>query len=780
MVLEYQKVRGGKLDPVWVKALLRTTNSSETQAILRRRLVELFGQADAFGVEEHAASQIVPTSSSTQPAQTPNAAGAVYTRAQSALAATIRGGATQSTLARYYLKQGVVSSGEELSALLKCMLEPPSIVVRVNLSHPCADLVVSMLEQLTALRPLSWFPRNHVAWQLNRGHPQASHAATIIRQLSRRGQFVSFQSTSSLVVPLMLSVGPNDRVLDLCAAPGSKATQMADLMNFERERVCRRVPSNGFLWANDQDDRRCHALRKRICGRYSNVFVSQFNAASFMAHADSPVPFTRVLVDVSCSGDGHINRHNSPVDALMRWDPSFGLRNHARQVACLRNAVHLAGAGGYVLYSTCTLNPIENEAVVAAVLQECRDDVEVVDPPEAPNWPRFSSGLHSWQGPSSGMGCPSMQPPKEDVGLSRCRRIMPHLHNRMDPFFVALLKKRKWSGASLFLHGSAAARSPSYMLPHPLSTTNSAAAIDNQTKKNLQKVEFVPLDRPPLHRVLSRFGIDRSALEGMQFFVAPASAKWGLRDQVPPQFQSRRDSVLILHCASDSIHSALRETRVLPESDLWDPGMSVAVAAWAPVTCSSSTKGDHAAVEEWCLMASGAQLLRSVMTRGLLSIPLSAAESIISLRSVVAEKTFVASKMAAAQAKEPSSASEQLAPEHAAWIHQLRAMLGSAVEGSSGTVPAPFVALVSAGTTLGAESSLCALPLTASRDSSGATLVTSSLSEEERSDWRLVFSRMGSGQRAARDIQKSLSSEWLESVDPARGLQLSREKVFTL
>jgi 16S rRNA C967 or C1407 C5-methylase (RsmB/RsmF family) len=130
----------------------------------------------------------------------------------------------------------------------------------------------------------------------------------------------------------------------------------------------------GCVVANDSDPRRCHSLVHQLqrVGT-TNVLVVCDNAQSLDFQGNQ---FDRVLCDVPCSGDGTLRK--SPV-AGSDWHPKRGGGLHGVQRAILRRGLELLRAGGIAVYSTCSMNPIENEAVVNSVLLELDGAAEIVD-----------------------------------------------------------------------------------------------------------------------------------------------------------------------------------------------------------------------------------------------------------------------------------------------------------------------------------------------------------------------------------------------------------------
>ena len=156
-----------------------------------------------------------------------------------------------------------------------------------------------------------------------------------------------------------LTVG--SRVLDMCASPGSKTLQALEV-----------VGATGKIKANDIHASRLQSLQQAVERanppketnrriQYTNVDASQY-----------PIPkhghklYTAILCDVPCSGDGTIRKD---AHILPHWTPQTSNALHALQVRILQRGLQCLAVGGVLCYSTCSMNPVENEAVVAAALR---------------------------------------------------------------------------------------------------------------------------------------------------------------------------------------------------------------------------------------------------------------------------------------------------------------------------------------------------------------------------------------------------------------------------
>jgi 16S rRNA (cytosine967-C5)-methyltransferase len=175
----------------------------------------------------------------------------------------------------------------------------------------------------------------------------------LLSELVAAGQ-VYVQDEASQMVAQMLDARAGERVLDLCAAPGSKTTQIADRMN-----------GSGTVIASD-----VHTHRLRTVADTAKLHGLK-NIQSLVLNGLEPLPlkensFERVLVDAPCSGTGTLRR-NPEIRWRITADDIDDLSSRQKQL--LLNASHVVKPGGRLVYSTCSVEPEENELVVQTLLE---------------------------------------------------------------------------------------------------------------------------------------------------------------------------------------------------------------------------------------------------------------------------------------------------------------------------------------------------------------------------------------------------------------------------
>ncbi|HEY0407312.1 MAG TPA: 16S rRNA (cytosine(967)-C(5))-methyltransferase RsmB [Pyrinomonadaceae bacterium] len=235
---------------------------------------------------------------------------------------------------------------EETRAFALANNEAPPVAFRLNNSQLERADVLETLRRAGAILKASQLAPD--AWRIE-------GASGALRELARQGA-VYIQDEASQLVAHVLDAQSHDRVLDVCAAPGSKTTH-----------IMSRTTDLRLLVAGDIHLHRLQTVRE-ACARLS---VEQARLAAYDATADA-LPFAagvfeRVLVDAPCTGTGTLRRNPE-----IRWRISNSdvAELAVRQRRILLNAAQTVAAHGRLVYSTCSVEPEENEAVVEAFLRE--------------------------------------------------------------------------------------------------------------------------------------------------------------------------------------------------------------------------------------------------------------------------------------------------------------------------------------------------------------------------------------------------------------------------
>ena len=216
------------------------------------------------------------------------------------------------------------------------------------------------------------------------------------------------QAFTSALASLILAPQPGELVCDLCAAPGSKTSHMAQLMH-----------NQGVIVANEPAHARLSMLEYNLKHLgISNVVTTHYAGQNFPRR----YKFARLLVDAPCSGEG-----------TYRWDTQGRVRHARRALGTLDDLPRLQkqllvrgfdvlAPGGSLIYATCTYNPAENEAVVQALLEQRPATLQPITL-RVPHSP----GLQQWKEQTY------------DVRMQHCWRLYPHQTGSVG-FFVASIR----------------------------------------------------------------------------------------------------------------------------------------------------------------------------------------------------------------------------------------------------------------------------------------------------------------------------------------------------
>ncbi|MEJ2078194.1 MAG: RsmB/NOP family class I SAM-dependent RNA methyltransferase [Acidobacteriota bacterium] len=229
---------------------------------------------------------------------------------------------------------------------------------------------------------------------------------------------IYIQDLASMLPAKVLDPSPGDRILDLCAAPGSKTTQLAELMQ-----------NRGVIIANDSSNRRIRSLvfnlrrlgASNVCvlKDYGELFGNQYFEM-----------FDGVLLDAPCSALGTL--HKSP-EVLEWWEPSRSERLAVQQRSLIQSGLKALKPGGVLVYSTCTVTPQENEEILQFVLDRFPVEIEEIHLPRM----KIHPGLTDYAGT------------RYAPALARAVRIYPH-DNPCEGFFIARLRKTDSFGRARF------------------------------------------------------------------------------------------------------------------------------------------------------------------------------------------------------------------------------------------------------------------------------------------------------------------------------------------
>ena len=177
--------------------------------------------------------------------------------------------------------------------------------------------------------------------------------------------YIYLQSLSSMIPPLVLNPKENDKVLDLTAAPGSKTTQIASMMN-----------NKGYILANELDKIRCDKLKYNI--NMQGVTICEvINGRGEDIGEKYKEQFDKVLLDTPCSGEGRFLLSDEKTYA--NWNANEVNKLIKIQKDLFLSAYKALKTGGIMVYSTCTLNRYENEEILNFALSKFDIEIEKIN-----------------------------------------------------------------------------------------------------------------------------------------------------------------------------------------------------------------------------------------------------------------------------------------------------------------------------------------------------------------------------------------------------------------
>tara|TARA_B100000959_G_scaffold287437_1_gene372207 strand:+ start:126 stop:1769 length:1644 start_codon:yes stop_codon:yes gene_type:complete len=278
--------------------------------------------------------------------------------------------------------------------------------VRVNPLNSQMEWVESWLNEISS-KPLKWFPGPGSAWELpfDRGGAEGEVRA-VLNALHDTGRLTRQEAVSMLPV-LALDPKPGEVILDMCASPGSKTTQ-----------ICEHLGNSGVVIANEVISGRVNTLVSNVQRHASRTTLVVHHDGRHLPKVPE-IGFDRVLVDVPCTGSGTTRKNP---DVWAKWLPSSGRSLHVLQSDLLARAIRVTKPGGRIVYATCSLDPVENEAVVAGAI--ARGGVSVVSGHKLLGGVPTSPGLTEWPAldekgrPSEDIAIPDRMRAPSDRSLS--------------------------------------------------------------------------------------------------------------------------------------------------------------------------------------------------------------------------------------------------------------------------------------------------------------------------------------------------------------------------
>lgn len=276
----------------------------------------------------------------------------------------------------FYGAQKFIHGEEDWNAFLKHLQSPLPACFRIWPDYAFVDeLKKQLLEfvgkklvldgaEIQAVEPLHWYPGG-VGYKLGTDRRSIRKLEGLndlhkwMMQHTENGN-ITRQEAVSMVPPLALNVSPHHRCLDMCAAPGSKTSQLLEIVN---RSLSDEDANQGLVVANDADTDRAYMLVHQ-CRRINSPLLvvtthkgQNFPTVCQASEVATPKPspfFDRVLCDVPCSGDGTLRKNPA---IWNKWSTSGGMTLHPLQLMIAQRGLQLLQEGGLMVYSTCSMSP---------------------------------------------------------------------------------------------------------------------------------------------------------------------------------------------------------------------------------------------------------------------------------------------------------------------------------------------------------------------------------------------------------------------------------------
>ncbi|KAL4099632.1 hypothetical protein PRIC1_007433 [Phytophthora ramorum] len=329
------------------------------------------------------------------------------------------------------------------------------------------------------------------------------------------------QDPAATVLPAFLDVAPGQRVLDLCGGGEHRAPIVEEYLSPASPASAGIETSSSascLLIVNERDAAAAaSAVRNltRTLPLARDLVVTAHKPEEFPAPEAADALFDRVICTAPCSGDGLVRKLP---EKWRTWSPDQALAHHPSQLGLAEHALTLLRIGGVLLYSTRSLNPIEDEAIVAELLRRSNGALELAETDDVLRGLKRSNGLTQWKvldvpswddAPEDQRHRlrPSMWPPttqeRDDMHLERCVRVLPHQNDTHGLFLAVIRKVREAENAAV-----TAGPAP---LPNAKTKAKSKASSATKNKKQAKAEKpfgsFTTIDEKHLSSIQSFFAL---------------------------------------------------------------------------------------------------------------------------------------------------------------------------------------------------------------------------------------------------------------------------------
>ena len=278
--------------------------------------------------------------------------------------------------------------------------------IRVNTLKMAVEELKERMQKDWSLTQIPWCKQGF--WIDHKGKGE-DYRRDIGNTIEHQLGYIYIQEAASMIPPLVLDPKPGEIILDMCAAPGSKSTQISQYMQ-----------NKGILIANDFLGKRLAPLGINIQRTSAlNTLITLMKGDWF---AKSGIKFDKVLVDAPCSGTGTIRKS---LKTLRIWNPNMVKKIANEQKRLIETGFNILKENGILVYSTCSLEPEEDEAIIDFLIKKY-DNARIEE--------------INLEGLKKGSIITEFEGNRYSEEIKKCLRIWPQ-DNDTEGFFVAKIKK---------------------------------------------------------------------------------------------------------------------------------------------------------------------------------------------------------------------------------------------------------------------------------------------------------------------------------------------------
>ena len=304
-----------------------------------------------------------------------------------------------------YFKKTLPFSEKEFELFIKISKEPLPITFRLNKIYTYSEsleleLTKIILSNNDYNKRIKRYKLNFLdnIYSLDKYNKEIESDMKIKEILMRENDFGILRQELVAMLPVSLienEINDDSIILDMCASPGNKTIQILEIME-EKARLKNILP-RGVIIANDLNSKRAGNMSHFFKNHFPiNIIVLNYDASILPIIENDNYKPNIIICDVPCTGDGTLRKNKG---LRRRWKIDYGLENHSIQCNILDNAIRQCKPGGKIVYSTCSINPIENESVICYILEKYKNNIELVNCNNKLNSMgiKFREGLIKWK-----------------------------------------------------------------------------------------------------------------------------------------------------------------------------------------------------------------------------------------------------------------------------------------------------------------------------------------------------------------------------------------------